>query len=91
MLKLTRLNNQVVAINPDHICSADATPDTVLTLVGGERMVVRESLDDVIDLLVAYRRLIRASGVRARDADGVAKAVTPRQASDRPRHVMGVR
>lgn len=87
MLKLTRLNNQIVAINPDHICSADAAPDTILTLIGGERIVVRESLDDVIDLLVEFRQRTRTSGVRAKEADAISVAV--RHTADGPRIASG--
>ncbi len=60
MLKLTRLNNHTVAINPDHIGWADATPDTTLALIGGEKIIVRESLDELIALVIEFRRLIRA-------------------------------
>jgi flagellar protein FlbD len=66
MLKLTRLNNHVVAINPDHIGWADATPDTTLALIGGEKIIVRESLDELIALVIEFRRLIQA-GARVLD------------------------
>ncbi len=59
MLKLTRLNNHVVAINPDHIQWVDATPDTTLFLIGSEKIIVRETLDELIDAVVAFRRVIR--------------------------------
>jgi flagellar protein FlbD len=59
MIKLTRLNNHVVAINADCIAWADAAPDTTLFLLGGEKIIVRESLDELITLIVAYRRNIR--------------------------------
>jgi flagellar protein FlbD len=59
MLKLTRLNNHPVAINPDHIGWADATPDTTLFLIGGEKIIVRESIDQLIEILIQYRRAIR--------------------------------
>ncbi|MEO8876155.1 MAG: flagellar FlbD family protein [Polyangiaceae bacterium] len=59
MLKLTRLNNNTVAINPDHIGWVDATPDTTLFLLNGEKIIVRESLDELIDAVIAYRRLVR--------------------------------
>ena len=59
MLKLTRLNNNVVAINPDHIGWADATPDTTLALIGGEKIIVRETLDELIRLVIEFRRDIR--------------------------------
>jgi flagellar protein FlbD len=60
MLKLTRLNRNVVAVNPDHITWADASPDTTLFLIGGEKLIVRESLDDLIERVVEFRRLVRA-------------------------------
>jgi flagellar protein FlbD len=59
MLKLTRLNNHVVAINPDHIGWADATPDTTLFLIGGEKIIVRETLAELIAAVVEFRRAIR--------------------------------
>ena len=59
MIKLTRLNNNVVAINPDHIQWVDATPDTTLFLLGGEKIIVRESLDDLIGLVINFRRTVR--------------------------------
>mgnify|MGYP000904119524 CR=1 FL=1 len=58
MIKLTRLNQQVVAINPDTVLWAEASPDTTLCLVGGEKVLVRESLDELIDRVVAFRRRI---------------------------------
>jgi len=69
MLKLTRLNNHIVAINPDHIGWADATPDTTLALIGGEKIIVRESLDELIALVVEFRRLVHA-GASASDNPG---------------------
>ncbi|MBV9945641.1 MAG: flagellar FlbD family protein [Myxococcales bacterium] len=59
MIKLTRLNNQVVAINPDHIGWADCTPDTTLCLIGGEKIIVRETLEELISLVVDFRRRVR--------------------------------
>ncbi len=59
VVKLTRLNQQTVAINPENILWADATPDTTLCLTGGEKILVRESLDELLDLVIAYQRAIR--------------------------------
>jgi flagellar protein FlbD len=61
MLKLTRLNNHTVAINPDHISWADTTPDTTLALIGGEKIIVRETLDDLIRLVIEFRQAIRSN------------------------------
>jgi flagellar protein FlbD len=59
MIKLTRLNQHVVAINPENILWADASPDTTLCMSGGEKVLVRESLDELLDKVIAYQRLIR--------------------------------
>jgi len=58
MLKLTRLNNKTVAINPDHISWADALPDTTLGLFNGDRLIVRETLDEFVEKVIAYRRML---------------------------------
>jgi len=59
MIKLTRLNGKLVALNPDLILWADATPDTTLCLVSGEKLLVRQTLDELIALVVTFRRSIR--------------------------------
>jgi flagellar protein FlbD len=59
VIKLTRLNNHLVAINPDHISCAEAMPDTTLFLIGGEKIIVRETLDQLIEEVVEFRRRIR--------------------------------
>ena len=60
MIKLTRLNNHVVAINPDHIGWVETTPDTTLFLIAGEKIIVRESLDELIAQVVSFRQRVRA-------------------------------
>jgi len=59
MLKLTRLNHHTIAINPDHISWVEATPDTTLFLINGEKLMVRETLDELIQTVLEYRRLVR--------------------------------
>lgn len=59
MIKLTRLNHQIVAINPDHLVTAEASPDTTLFLLGGDKLIVRESLDELIERVVEFRRAVR--------------------------------
>lgn len=61
MLQLTRLSGSVVALNPDLIERAEATPYTVVTLVNGSKYVVRESLDELTELIRAYRADIIAA------------------------------
>lgn len=55
MLQLTRLTGPHFALNPDLIERAEATPDTVVTLVNGSKYVVRESVDELIALVREYR------------------------------------
>lgn len=85
MLKLTRLNNHIVAINPDHISWAEATPDTTLFLLGGEKLIVRESLDELIDLVVRFRRLIRGTDTGGVETLGAVEGDPPRVSRFPPR------
>ncbi|HEY3736452.1 MAG TPA: flagellar FlbD family protein [Jatrophihabitans sp.] len=55
MLQLTRLSGPVFALNPDLIERAEATPDTVVTLVNGSKYVIRESLGELTALIREYR------------------------------------
>ena len=48
MIHLTRLNNQPLVVNADLIKFIENAPDTVLTLITGEKLVVRESVDEVL-------------------------------------------
>lgn len=63
MVTLTRITGATFALNPDLIERVDRTPDTVITLVDGTKYLVRESLDDVVRLVIEYRaQLINAAG-----------------------------
>ncbi len=91
MIKLTRLNNHVVAINPDHIGWVDATPDTTLFLIGGEKIIVRETLDELIAVVVEYRRQVRMiepcadpMGTFEGDPPRVTTVPLTKRASERP-------
>jgi flagellar protein FlbD len=68
VLKLTRLNRHPVAVNPDHISWIDEAPDTTLCLISGDKLIVRETIDELIEQLIAYRRLLRADSPGAHAA-----------------------
>jgi flagellar protein FlbD len=51
MIHLTRLNNRPLVVNADLIKFIENAPDTVITLLTGEKLVVRESLDQVLELI----------------------------------------
>jgi flagellar protein FlbD len=60
MIRLTRLNNHPFIINSDLIKSVENAPDTVLTLVTGDKIVVLESSQEVLDKIIEFRRRILA-------------------------------
>jgi flagellar protein FlbD len=64
MIQLTRLNNARLAVNCDLIKYVEAAPDTVITLLNGEKLVVRETTEQVIERVRDFRRsvLIADSG-----------------------------
>lgn len=55
MIELTRLNGNRLAVNSDLIQFAEAAPDTLLTMVTGEKLLVTENLAEVTERMVAYR------------------------------------
>ena len=55
MITLTRLNRSRFAVNADLIERIQAAPDTTLVMVDGATYVVTESMDTVIDRVVAFR------------------------------------
>ena len=61
MIKLTQLNGQPIVINPDLILSVQAAPDTHLHMATGTQFIVREGVDEVIERVVEFRRLIAVS------------------------------
>ena len=58
MIPLTRLNHKEFIINAEMIESAEATPDTVVTLVNGHKHVVKESVDEVVARVIRYKRQV---------------------------------
>lgn len=61
MIELTRLNGTIFTLNCDMIETIEETPDTVLTLSTGKKIVVKESRQDIKNLVKSYRRDIFCS------------------------------
>ncbi len=55
MIELTRLNGHAVMVNADLIKHAESIPDTTLTLVTGDKFVVRESCAEVMTRTLVWR------------------------------------
>ena len=58
MINLKRLNNTDIVINCELIETIEATPDTVITFTNGHKLVVRQTVDEVIDKIIEYKRKI---------------------------------
>ncbi|MCM1467194.1 MAG: flagellar FlbD family protein [Alistipes sp.] len=58
MIELTRLNNSQIMINCDLIETVEENPDTVITLTTGKKFVVKESRQDIRDLVISYKQQI---------------------------------
>jgi flagellar protein FlbD len=61
MIELTRLNGNPMVLNSDLIKTAEASPDTMLTLINGEKLIVREECGEVVERVLAYRARLLAS------------------------------
>ncbi|WP_298386582.1 flagellar FlbD family protein [Ferrimicrobium sp.] len=58
MIEVTRLSGSTVVLNADLIEKIEATPDTVVTLTTGACFVVRESVAQVVEIIIEYKASI---------------------------------
>ena len=58
MIRVHRLNGQAVVINAELIESIDSVPDTVINLYTNNRLIIKESMDEVYGLIMDYKRSI---------------------------------
>ena len=58
MIVLTKINNAPIAVNADLVQYIEETPDTVITMTNDDKVVVQESMTEIIQKVVHYRRLI---------------------------------
>ncbi|MGC1373208.1 MAG: flagellar FlbD family protein [Candidatus Sulfotelmatobacter sp.] len=58
MIRLTRLNNQSFIVNSDLIKFVEQSPDTLITLISGEKIVVRENAEQVLQRVISFRRSV---------------------------------
>jgi flagellar protein FlbD len=66
MIIVSRLNVETLGVNADLIERLEAMPDTVITLVDGKKLLVRETIDELIDKVLEYRAsILRLSYVPA--------------------------
>lgn len=56
MIELTKLQHAKIVVNADLIEFVESTPDTLITTTTGKKLMVRESVDDVVKAVVEYKR-----------------------------------
>ena len=68
MIRLTRLNSQPITVNSDLIKCVEGNPDTVITLVNGDKILVHEPPDEVVERVIQFRRAV-ISGLLSMSTD----------------------
>ncbi len=59
MITLHRLNDSPIVVNLDHIETVEPTPDTTVTLTSGKKLVVKETVEEIIQLALRYKARIK--------------------------------
>ena len=59
MITLTRLNGRQFVLNAELIRTVEQNPDTTITLINGDHFIVKESMQQVVDLSIDYGRSLR--------------------------------
>lgn len=70
MIKLVKLNGAAIVVNAEIIETVEATPDTVINLVTGNRFIVRDPVDEVIAKIVEYRKQVYAGRLCVNPIEG---------------------
>lgn len=59
MILLTRINGRPFVLNAEQIKTVEEVPDTMITLLSGDQLLVKESLEDVVRRAIEYARSLR--------------------------------
>jgi flagellar protein FlbD len=60
MIAVTRLNGKRFVVNAEQIRYVEITPDTLITLMNGEKVMVKETLEEVVQRAIEYGRQLRS-------------------------------
>ena len=69
MIAVTRLDGAHIVLNEEQIETIEQTPDTLVSLVNGHKLLVRDTPADLVQRVIAFRQTV-AAGIRARGAAG---------------------
>ncbi len=56
MIKVTRLNGQLIVLNAELIEFVEEIPDTIISLTTGKKIMVKENAEEIIEKVIAYKR-----------------------------------
>ena len=86
MIQLTRLNNKPLMVNSDLIKFVEQSPDTLVTLITGEKIVVLEKAEEVLVRILEFRRAVLQglSGIWDRPSSHASMARSPEREGQEP-------
>ena len=58
MITITKLNDKELIINCDLIECIESTPDTTITMTTGRKLIAKESVDEIIDRIIDFKKII---------------------------------
>jgi flagellar protein FlbD len=76
MIKVSKLNGTEYYINADIIEFIEATPDTLITLASGKKLVVLETVEEVVQRVIEYRRKVFSELPRTGKREPEAKEIS---------------
>ncbi len=77
MVRVHRFDGSELVVNADLIEMIEATPDTVITLTTGKKIVVRDSVDEVVSAVIAYKQVVALGPRKPAGEDAAADGGKP--------------
>ncbi|OGS05484.1 MAG: flagellar protein FlbD [Elusimicrobia bacterium RIFCSPLOWO2_12_FULL_59_9] len=74
MIQVQKINGQIITLNAELIESVEAAPDTVISLVTGNRFVVKDTVEGVVQKVVDYRKRVNAERRVINPIEGLEKS-----------------
>ena len=60
MIEVTKLNSKKIVVNAEMIETIETTPNTIITTTTGKKIIVLEMVEEIMDLVIEYKRKISA-------------------------------
>ena len=64
MIKVKKINGEEIIINAELIETVEARPDTTISLITGNKIIVKDTVSEVIEKVIEYRRLVNRKEAR---------------------------